>query len=123
MKTVSLEPANFEISVLYHRNVQSLNRLAQLIFNTLSNHFEKKERNRWRNFFSSSRNPIFMIFFQPLVTKLKQPTELILSIVLAAALNSTNLQNLIKCFHPCRDPGPRYAPFYDSHQKDSCFQT
>ena len=34
MKTVSLEPANFELSELYHRNVQSLNRLAQLNFNT-----------------------------------------------------------------------------------------
>ena len=30
MKTLSLEPANFELSELYHRNVQSLNRLAHL---------------------------------------------------------------------------------------------
>ena len=48
MKTVGLEPAKFELSEVYHRNVQSLNRLAQL---NLSNHFTEKERNRWRNFF------------------------------------------------------------------------
>ena len=34
MKTVSLEPANFELSKIYHRNGQSLNRLAQQNFNT-----------------------------------------------------------------------------------------
>ena len=34
MKLASLEPANFELSELYHRDVQSLNRLSQLNFNT-----------------------------------------------------------------------------------------
>ena len=33
-KLASLEPANFELSEIYHRDVQSLNRLAQLNFNT-----------------------------------------------------------------------------------------
>ena len=30
---LNLEPADFELSELYHRDVQSLNRLAQLNFN------------------------------------------------------------------------------------------
>ena len=42
MKTVSLEPANFKLSELYHRNVQSLNRLAQLNFNTQAIISQKK---------------------------------------------------------------------------------
>ena len=33
-KTSSLEPSNFELSELYHRDVQSLSRLAQLNVNT-----------------------------------------------------------------------------------------
>ena len=33
-KLANLEPANFELSELYHRDAQSLNRLAQLNFNT-----------------------------------------------------------------------------------------
>ena len=42
MKTVSLEPANFELLELYHRNVQSLNRLTQLNFNTYAIILRKK---------------------------------------------------------------------------------
>ena len=46
METVSLEPANFELSKLYHRNVQSLNCLAQprvqLNFNTKAIILRKK---------------------------------------------------------------------------------
>ena len=34
MRTESLRPANFELSELYHRNVQSLNLSAQLNFYT-----------------------------------------------------------------------------------------
>ena len=43
MKTVSLEPANFELLELYHRDVQSLNQpfgTAKHLY--LSNHFTKK---------------------------------------------------------------------------------
>ena len=42
MKTVSLEPANFELSELYHRNVQSLNCLTKLNFNTSAIILRKK---------------------------------------------------------------------------------
>ena len=35
---------------------------AKLLY--LSKHFTRKEQNRWRNFYSSSGNPIFMIFFK-----------------------------------------------------------
>ena len=42
MKTVSLEPANFELSELYHRDVQSLNRVPQIKFNTSAVIFHKK---------------------------------------------------------------------------------
>ena len=36
------EPANFELLELYHRDVQSLNRLAQLNFNTKAMILRKK---------------------------------------------------------------------------------
>ena len=56
--------AKFELSELYHRDVQSLNHLAQLNVNSYEIILRKKERNRWRNVFSSFGNPILMIFFK-----------------------------------------------------------
>ena len=38
---------------------------------------------------------------KPSVTKMKLLTELISCKVLAAALNSDNLQNFVKCLYPC----------------------
>ena len=57
MKIVSLEPANFELSKLYHKNVQSLNRLAQLNFNTQAIISGVKSS-------EIVGNPILMIFFK-----------------------------------------------------------
>ena len=42
MKTVSLEPPNFELSELYHRNFQSLNHLTQL--NVKQSFYEKRAK-------------------------------------------------------------------------------
>ena len=42
MKTGTLQPANFKHSELYHRDVQSLNRLAQLNFNAYAIILRKK---------------------------------------------------------------------------------
>ena len=37
------------------------------------------------------------------MTKIEAADRVNLCIVLAAALNSTNLQNLVKCLYPCLD--------------------
>ena len=42
LKLASLEPANFEPSQLYDRDVKSLNRLAQLNFNSKQSFLRKK---------------------------------------------------------------------------------
>ena len=42
-----------------------------------------------------------MYINKPSVTKLKLPTGLIFCTVLAAGLNSTDLENLVKCLYPC----------------------
>ena len=44
-----------------------------------------------------------MYINKPSVTRLKQSTALIFCIVLAAGLNSTNLENLVKCLYLCAD--------------------
>ena len=46
----SLEPANYELSELYDRDVQSLDRLAQLNFNTSESLYEKRAKSL-ENFF------------------------------------------------------------------------
>ena len=99
MKTVSLEPANFELSELYHRNVQSLNNLAQLNFNAYAIILRKKSE-IFGEILSPALEIRFHDFLQITGNKL---TVLIFCIVLAAALNSTNLQNLVKCLYPCLD--------------------
>ena len=43
----------------------------------------------------------------------------LLDIVLSTGLNSGNHEKLAKCLLSL----PRYPPFHDSHQKNSCFQT
>ena len=40
---------------------------------------------------------------KPSVAKIEAADRVNLCIVLAAALNSTNLQNLVKCLYPCID--------------------
>ena len=42
MKLASLEPANFELSKLYHRDVQSLSRLAQQTLTHKQSFYEEK---------------------------------------------------------------------------------
>ena len=42
---------------------------------------------------------------KPSVTKIEAVDRVNLCIVLAAALNSTNLQNLVKCLYSCLDMG------------------
>ena len=45
-----------------------------------------------------------MYINKPSVTKIEAVDRVnLLHIVLAAALNSTNLQNLVKCLYPCLD--------------------
>ena len=44
-----------------------------------------------------------MYINKPSVIKIEAADRVILWIVLAAALNSINLQNLVKCLHPCLD--------------------
>ena len=61
-----------------------------------------------------------MYINKPSVTKipgqrLKQPTGLIFCIVLAGGLNSTNLENLVRCLYPCPD-------IRHGHQKTFAFR-
>ena len=51
--------------------------------------------------------------------RLKQPTGLIFRMVLAAGLNGTNLENMVKCLYPC----PDMRHFMIVTKKDHCFQT
>ena len=44
-----------------------------------------------------------MYINKPSVTKIEAADRVDLCIVLAAAVNSTNLQNLVKCLYPCLD--------------------
>ena len=48
--------------------------------------------------FHNSSHSVYLSHKQTFSDRLKQPTELIVCMVIAAALNSTNLQNLINAF-------------------------
>ena len=61
-ETVSLEPANFELSELYHRNVQSLNRLAEETLILKQSFYEKRAKSL-EKFFLQLWKSISMIFF------------------------------------------------------------
>ena len=56
-----------------------------------------------------------MYINKPSVTKIEAVDRVIFCIVLAAGLNSTNLENLIKFLL-------RHAQFHDSHQKALAFR-
>ena len=80
MKIASLEPANFELFKLYHRDAQSLNRLVQLNFDTLSNYFTKKSEIvgcfllLWKSDFDdliTSNNKKQLYINKPSVTKIE----------------------------------------------------
>ena len=53
--------------------------------------------------FHNSSHSVYLSHKQTFSDRLKQPTELIVCMVVAAALNSRNLQNLIKYLYPCLD--------------------
>ena len=58
----------------------------------LGSHFKEKERNRWRNFFSSSGNAIWSILlkYQEIEMRIQAFTDEIETSYIVAFLNGTN---------------------------------